>query len=411
MTERLDPDSRARELLAPVWPMIEKAAARLPAHPRLTICVGEVEGWSKLVGHTLVLSEGLAGPAPFHPGERPGPLPPVDRWRRAAGCVLEAAATLAMAKVVGANPGPGWTWEGGAVDLADQVCPELQLAAPELASAVMVGDLVAQPRAGVAVMRAWRAAGHDPWARLGTILRDGAASPAEMLEVATWVFDRVRGPMGLLPVLVSPVAPADVPVRLGPWRFQPILVPAHHRGGLVAIDGDGAVAEPWAPAGVSLRTIAASGERGCQLRPESGGPVGTWEVASAQGFGQVMGARGVSFTFHGSGALDVVLADAFVGPLAALGVADDVGTSGTVSGSWKVAGPRTLAFAGIRPKGMTMHSRQRDKFRMPAEGFGMGEWLKAMEDGPWWWERAGDRLVLRGPMMGATVEIRLKPPS
>ncbi|MBA2320927.1 MAG: hypothetical protein H0V89_07220, partial [Deltaproteobacteria bacterium] len=131
--------------------------------------------------------------------------------------------------------------------------------------------------------------------------------------------------------------------------------------------------------------------------------------ASAEGFGQVMGARGVSFRFSAGGGLQVVLADAFVGPLAAVSVAGEVGTSGVADGRWAVAGPHLLSFRDIVPVGLTMHSRgARDRFAMPAQGFGLGEWLGAMSSAPWGWILDDDRLILRGRMMGGGVEVRFR---
>jgi len=142
---------------------------------------------------------------------------------------------------------------------------------------------------------------------------------------------------------------------------------------------------------------------------EPGAPLGSWEVASAEGFGQVMGARGVGFTFLPDGRLDIVLADAFVGPLAAVAMAGQVGTSGVCTGRWKVAGPHHLAFSDIATGSLTLHGRSRDRFLVPAQGFGLGEWLHALADGPWaWMPVQTDRLVLRGRMLGGDVEVRLR---
>ena len=121
-----------------------------------------------------------------------------------------------------------------------------------------------------------------------------------------------------------------------------------------------------------------------------------------------MGARGISFVFRAGGSLEIIMADAFVGPLAALPMAEQVGTSGVASFTWHVSGAHQLRFAGLNTRGLTMHGRQEDQFMMPAKGFGIGEWLTALQEGPWWWGPNRDRLVLRGTMMGGDVEVRLK---
>ena len=92
-----------------------------------------------------------------------------------------------------------------------------------------------------------------------------------------------------------------------------------------------------------------------------------------------------------------------------MSVAGEVGTSGVADGRWGVAGPHLLAFRDIVPVGLTMHSRgARDRFMMPAQGFGLGEWLGAMCTSPWGWIEEGDRLFLRGRMMGGPVEVRFR---
>jgi hypothetical protein len=45
---------------------------------------------------------------------------------------------------------------------------------------------------------------------------------------------------------------------------------------------------------------------------------------------------------------------------------------------------------------------------MPGKGFGIGEWLFALEEGLWAWRAVDDRLFLRGQMMGGPVEIRFR---
>ena len=187
-------------------------------------------------------------------------------------------------------------------------------------------------------------------------------------------------------------------------------MPAHDRGGFVKVDGDGVVDDPWGEAGKELRTLAAAASTPCRLSPEPGGPEGGWEVASAEGFGQVLGVRGIRFDFHVDGRVGIVLADAFVGPLAAVAMAEEIGTSGSVSGRWKVAGRHLLRFEGIRTQALTLHGR-RDRFMMPAKGFGLGEWLKALDEDVWAWQLVQqDRMVMRGRMLGGEVEVRLRRP-
>src|SRR5690606_10949347 len=131
------------------------------------------DGWSALDGARLTLSHRLEGPGLVHPDEAMGPVPPLDRWRRAAACVLEAVALLALARQVGRPPQRDWRWIGAAIDLADRAAPDLGLALPDLALAIRTGAPGRHPRAGVAALRAWRAFGEDPPRRARHLLTDG----------------------------------------------------------------------------------------------------------------------------------------------------------------------------------------------------------------------------------------------
>lgn len=411
---RLDLDDRAELLLAPVADVIRAGLDRLPPVPPLRVELGEVEGFARLHGATLTLSSPLDGPAIHHVDEPQGPIPPLDRWRRAAGCVLEAVATLALARQVRLPIDPttaqDWRWVGAAIHAADRVAPELGIAWPDLALAIRTANPGRHPRAGVAVMRAWEARGQDPLAQVRYLLGGGVLSGPEWLEVGSWILSP-RGASSELPVSVARPEEVDIPVALGPWSWVALRIPPHPRGGRLEVEGGGEIGDPWAPGGATHRTIAGATEGPCRVIGTPGGPLGDWTVASAEGFGQVMGARGIAFTFQRTGVARIVLADAFVGPLAAVAMADHVGTSGVVEGRWRVAGPHQLAFEGITPHSLTMHGRSQrrhDRFMMPAGGFGLGEWLEALSDAPWGWEQRPDRLVMRGTMMGGPVEVRMR---
>lgn len=398
-------DSRATALLQPVLALVEGAAAKLPDAPRMDVTVGAIDGLAQRHGHILVLSEGLEGPGIHHPLEPDGPLPRMDRWRRAACCVLEAAAVEGIAHSMDRPAGSDWRWVGLAMDMVDTVAPTLGCGAEGLAQAVQTGSPAHYPRAGVAVMKAARARGDDPWTYGRQVIDDAMVSPAEWLAIGQWVF----GPgAASLPIPVERVGDMDIPCAIDGWRWQPLRIPAHPRGGRIDVEGPGVVAEPWAPAGNEHRTLAAATEGIVQLRAHSGGPVGEWVVTSAEGFGQVMGARGVTFRFDAAGRIELTFADAFVGPLAAVAMAEEVGTSGVARGNWSVAGPWRVRFAGVDDSGLTVHGRHQGAFMMPARGFGIAAWLQALEDEPWAWQLNADRLVLRGQMLGGWVDVRLR---
>jgi hypothetical protein len=402
---RIRVEPNVHHYLAPVWGVLDAGLSRLPPGPSLNVGFGPANGFATLDGDRLLLSERLAGPDVYHPGEEHVLL---DRWRRGAACILEAVAMLSLAHTLKRPPCPNWKWVGAAIYLADAVAPDLGLAKASLAIAIRTGNPGSHPRAGLAVYRAWEAAEEDVWQRIHYVLEGGIVSAAEWLEIGAWVYDYGRGAPSLFSMPVDRPGYADVPLKLRPWAWQSIAVPAHPRGGLIVVEGDGAVQDPWGVAEQPLRTLAASADGGCALNAQSGGPVGSWQVSSVQGFGQIMGSRGVDFHFNASGRLQIVLADAFVGPLAVLAMAEQVGTSGTVSGRWVVGGAKQLGFKDVKSTAVTMHGRDMDPFAMPASGFGLSEWIGALTQSLWWWEVKGPRMFMRGELMGEMIEIRFK---
>lgn len=400
-------DPQAKSLLAPVSSLLDQALARLPS-VALHVEMGVCDGTHTIEPGRLVLSDALLGGV-SHPDEPAGPVPPLDRWRRAAGAVLEAAATTGLCQAWGLAPSDVWWWRGLAVHLADRAAPDLALADPDLACAVAEGQPGAHPRSGVAVARAWEARGLDPTAEARALAEGKGMSASGWVALGEWVMGP-SGPRARLPVDVGLPTEIDIPATVEPWSWVRLHVPAHPRGGRVRVRGPGAVADAWARGGRALRTLAGATHEACTLEPLSGGPVGRWEVASAEGYGQVMGARGITYVFHADGRLEIVMADAAVGPLAMLEMAVSYGTSGVVRGRWRVAGVRQMWFSDIDTTGLTMHGRQQE-FAMPAQGFGMNQWLGALHEHPWSWARAGERLTLQGTLMGGQVEVRLDPPA
>jgi hypothetical protein len=405
---RLEPDDRAADLLRPVSQVVELGMSLLPEAPPLQVRIGPVSGFHTFDGDVLVLSDALVSVEMHHPDEANTVIPPLDRWRRAAASVLEGAALRELSRRTGLPIGSDWRWIGAAVHAADAVAPSLGAAAPEIALAVGTGDLTAHPRAGVAVFRAWKQRGVDPMRQTRYLLEGGIVSPAEWLTLGDWVFS-VAGAGSMLPVHAERGPDLVPPATLSPWSWGIVAVPELPHGGRLETTPGSAVDDAWIPAGEPTRVLFAATTEPARVWLEPGAPLGTWDVASAEGFGQVMGGRGVGFTFLPDGRLEIVLADAFVGPLAAVAMAGQVGTSGLCTGRWKVAGGHLLAFTDIATGSLTLHGRSRDRFLVPAQGFGLGEWLEALADGPWaWMPVQTDRLVLRGRMLGGDVEVRLR---
>ena len=395
-------DEACEALLSPVLTVVEKGLDALGWEQPLRVRIGDTRGFWTDQGDVVLSSKLVQGV--HHPDEsKEGPL---DRWRRAAASVLEAAAARRLSAKIGVMPDADWRWAGAAVDDVDRAVPELQLAAPELWGAVTSGDPGTYPRTGVAAIRAISSLHPDPKERVEALLAGILPSEEEWSAWGRWVFSPLgaRSDLRLAPPLI---ASGDIPMKLGPWRWVRLRVPAHPRGGELVVRGQGIVDPAWARGGVEHSCVAST-TVGCVVEGEPGGPIGAWEVASAHAFGQVIGVRGVSFRFEKGGTLCIVLADAFVGGLQHVSVGDEVGTSGVVTGRWSVAHPNAVRLADIRKDALTMHQRQSGGFAMPAGAMGVGEWLAALTESPWSWSSNAGRLVMIGEMMGGKVEIRLR---
>lgn len=378
-------------LLAPVRTALDAALDAIGARPT-QVCAGPVAGFWELRDGAVVLSETLLGPALHHPEERADL--PLDRWRRAMASVLEAAA-------LGAIPpgGPPWARLGRAIDAADRALPEARLADPDVLTAIATGDLDRWPRGGVAVVRAWRALDLGPW------ISEAELGPELWARLARWVLDP-SGAGAALPVSASHPAEAGLPLALGPWSFRPVALSAHPRGGKVQIDGEG-VADPAFLRGGQPYVGLASTTTGAAFSLAPIELVGRWELRSAQGFASVFGARGMTWVFRPSGRLEIELADAFVGPLGALGEAARMGTSGVVTGAWRVEAADAIVLDALDPRGIASHGRSPRDPVFPADQVGMGPMLRALSGSTWRWTIDGERLLMRGGLMGGSVEMRL----
>lgn len=371
-------DEELEPLLGPSRAVIDGALGRLAHAPvHLRLADGE--------GSTNISPELLAGVA----GD------PLDRWRRAVARALEAACEAAECQRPGWAAAPAWLRAGLVLHQVDRAVPELGVAEAEVALARRSGDLAAHPRAGVAVLRAWDVDGRG-------VERGRAA--LERVRAAEWI-EAVRWILGSGSDTPDPI---DVPARLGPWSFAPVEVAPHPRGGRVRVRGGGGVSPAWARGGQQLQGVAGAMGAGCALIAESGGPTGSWKLASAGSFEWVFGARGVAFTFKTTGRLEVVFADAFLGSAKQVDIARTMGASGTARGRWSVAGPHLLGLHDIVPMGVTVHGRDASPdFKLPADGMGMVNAVRDMAGSTWRWRIDGDRLTLYGAMYGGPVEVRL----
>lgn len=399
-------DEDCARLLSPVRDVLDAALARIPSARTVDVSMGTTTGFWDLRQGTVVLSRAFATDALHHPDEMADVLPPLDRWRRAAACVLEGASTLELAHRLNRKPANDWRWMGAAIYAAHQLAPDLGTAIVDLITALRTGCPGQHPRAGYAVMRAYKALGHKPMEQMRYLLCGGVVSAQEWAKLGDWLFSsdggRAEGGVPIEACLRDHIAGT-----LPPWSWTPAILPAGTKGGRIQVTGDGCARPVWLVSDGAGKTLLSSASEACTFELDSGAPVGRWRVASAEAFGHIVGARGVEFCFARDGRLDVVLADAFVGPLAAIALAGEQGTSGACVGRWTVAGKRRLRLDGIRPDNMTVHGRGANTFMLPSKGFGLAEWLGSLDEDVWRWETSTDaRLVLKGRLKGGSVEVR-----
>jgi hypothetical protein len=406
-------DPAARDLIAPLLGAIDQALAGLGSGIDLEVGIGDAPLFGTLTVDDrvrLTLSDGLLGEGVHHPAEQDQPLG-LDRWRRALCGVLEA---IALGRIVREAGRPiavnDWRARGLALFLADRAAPSLGLAAPTLIQAARRGDVATEPREGVVVCEALVARGEDPERVVMGWLREDRW-PDEPTFVAVARFALGSGIAGRISVPFEAAPAVDIPCDLPPWSFRRLAVPAHPRGGLVAVEGSAWVERPWAVGGQELRCLAVAREGGGRLTPQIAGPIGRWDCVSARGFGQVFGVRGMTWHFGADGRVELVLADAYAGSLDAVAAGEAVGTSGIVPGRWSIAGPHAVQVARLDTSSLALHGRGDQPFSVPAAGLGIGQVIAAMQEASWTFEVRDGDLYLRGPLMGGTVELRMRPSS
>ncbi|TNE86730.1 MAG: hypothetical protein EP330_20720 [Deltaproteobacteria bacterium] len=189
--------------------------------------------------------------------------------------------------------------------------------------------------------------------------------------------------------------PIALPLDLPAWCFA-----------RVRADRPGRLADLGLAVGPEPAWVAVFEDRRLELAPV--GVEGRWDLASTDVPGNILGARGVTMRFYASGRVDLLFADAFVGPLAALEIARQMGHSGMTSGTWQAVGPSRIRFGRFGAAPITMHQRDGSQ-AMPQVGFGVTEWVAALEGSEWRVERGESELVLDGRLMDMPVRLRLVP--
>ncbi|RME24855.1 MAG: hypothetical protein D6798_10210 [Deltaproteobacteria bacterium] len=423
------PDDEAWAALAgPLRAVLEPAIARLALRPtELPPVVEARAGEVGLTPRGIALDRALLGPGTRHPLDEAwaaahpavASLAP-DRWRRAAGLVLEGIAFAGLQEEIGAPLPRTWWTLGPAAEAVDRAAPELGWLWPEAADLLLHPEvgLSAAPRRGAWLVRWARQAGRDWPAGERPALDDD-----DWAAFGAWVDDLGHGPAAGCPVPLTRGGARELPdpsdggtLDAAPLSFVRLRLDVD-AGGTVVDWGHG-------------RTALLPGEHREFLVPaRSGGaiplarqpvlPLGTWRLAGGT-FGDRPGAaRGIDLDLRADGHIDIVFADAFAGPPTPylLGLARTVGVSGTGRGRYHLVradgpGRGALRFDALSPDLLTVHPRMGGRFALPAETFlePVRRSLDAMSGVDWEFSTEGDTLRLEAPLFGTPTVLRLERP-
>lgn len=414
------PDESAWQALAtPLRAVLEPALARLDLRPRTLPEI--LPGWPggpRLSPVGLHLDPALLGPGLRHPDDEEwAEAQPhlaglaLDRWRRAAGLVLEGIALAALEEEVGAPLPLAWWTLGPAAEAVDRAAPALGWLWPEAA------DLLARPEEGLAaaprraawLVRWFRESGR-PWA-LG---ERPALDAATWSDFGRWLEDPVHGPAGRAP-LPLPRGSAR------PTGAAPLAPLSHHR--LRRAAGAAGLALRWPGGGRDLAAdevvelLVGSVEGGLlALDEQSVLPTGTWRLSGGSVGERPGAARGIELTLHADGRIDLVFADAFAGPATAylLDLGRQLGVSGTGQGRYRVVsahgpGRGALVFDALEPGLLSVHPRFSGRFVLPAEAVlgPVSRALQVMKEVPWAFQVEGEELRLSAEVKGMATVLRL----
>lgn len=429
LLDRLPPGPDWAGLFGPLRATLLGARARLELAPAQIPPLRASEGagpWVSVDARGIALSpsllaEGLLTPedaawAAAAPEGAAGLAP--DRWRRAASALLEGLALAGMMERAPEDPPMAWWRVGRAAEAVDRLFPELGALWPDLVDLLGPGEqaLPRPPRRAAWLFRWLRDRGHPAATGLGP----PALTDAELAAFGAWVRDLRQGPASDAPLPLQASSPEEITSwEAEPWSFRALAASAGPAGARLALEG-GALAPARGLAGGELGArVAASVAGGAlALRARAAGPVGTWVLASGLVQERLGAARGVELSLREDGRLEIVLADAFMGlPTAEmLALADSVGVSGWAGGRWRVVSvdeeeAGELLIERVTPKGLTLHPRGGHGFAVPAASVirPAEQILSALSGASLRWRRDEEGLLLRGPVLGLPVELRLRP--
>lgn len=417
-----------RELFGPVEALVRDALTRLELVPARSVDFGVGEGPAWVVldagGPRLcagLLAGGMRAEADeawaLAAGEDLAPLAP-DRWRRAAGALLEGLALVALAERWPDGEPMAWWRVARAVEAVDRAAPQLGglwMEAVDLRSAAEQ-SLVASPRRAAWLAR-WL---HGRGAPTSEEDDPPRLCDADIAAFGAWVRDAHVGPSTLAP-LPLPLTQADGPElwEASPWSLRAVSRRSGPAGLALGVEGAAVVGPAAVADGQELAAVlgsAAGGPVALSWRP--GGPLGSWELATGNVGDRLGAARGVVLELKADGRLEIRLADAFMGlPTAPmLELAETVGVSGWASGRWRVieggAGTSAgeLKIESVTPRGLTLHPRGGHAFAVPAASvIGPAERiLVGLAGSRLRWSLHGEALTLTGPISGLPVELRFR---
>jgi hypothetical protein len=430
MTLRFPDDARWPALFAPVSTVLTRALERLDPRPEILppLIAGTPGVLVEVQPDGIALDPSLVDPTEGnrHPVDAAwiARMPEevhglaLDRWRRAAGAVLEGVALAATPEAglpeddgLRKDPSaPHWWRAACAAEAADLAAPELGLLWPALA------DWLATPERGVDD-DAYRGAWFVRWRRVTAGPMWIVHEPETWLAFGAWLYEHAA-PSAPLPLPVASAAPG--PWSAAPQSFRRVRVTAGPAGARVTTEGVAVRAgedagEPVRlPAGERATVLVGSlpgGEASVDVAPA--GPVGTWVLRAGRRAERVGAARGMELTLNADGTADVTMADAFIGPASedALDLASRYGVSGLLVGTWRLVGfvgeDSVIELGAVRPEAVTVHPRGRRGFAMPAGpmlGAAKG-WLDRTAGTRWRVRLAEDGIEAIGSDLGATLTL------
>lgn len=343
----------------------------------------------------------------------------LDRWRRAAGLLLEGLLLHKLAALfrLAARSLPlDWRTLGWAAEQVDRLDPELgwlwQPAAGLLAQPQR--SLDDAPRRGAWLLRWWAQQG-QPVAP--EALRALDISPAAWAAFGRWSRDLAHGPAASCPIPLPLAGGAPLPDRADALSHHPVTL-APGAAGL-------RVHSPHLPAPVRLAAghgetlllaAAAAGPLSMTAQPEP--LVGGWTLASGELGQRVGAARGVELTLQADGRVEISLANAFLGPVSGdvLSLASRLGASGFGGGRWRTTelgeqpGTGTLVFSGLSVDHLTIHPRKGLKFALPGQAWQerLTGALDRLNDRPLAYTVREGELRLRAPLRSGELLLRLE---